>query len=86
MQFVLLKALSSRLRDLCRREGRGTVRARGGGDDSKVTVSPRHSRDELTETVRCESVPKPVQVQARQNPSTEKGKGRHSPTPNPEAV
>lgn len=53
MQFVILKALSSRLRDLCRREGRGTVRARGGGDDSKVTVSPRHSRDELVETVRA---------------------------------
>lgn len=53
MQLVIFKTLSSRLRDLCRREGRGTLRARGGVDDSKVTVSPRHSRDELVETVRA---------------------------------
>lgn len=52
MQFVIFKALPVRLRDLCRKTER-LVRARGGGDDSKVIVSPRHRKDKLTETVKA---------------------------------
>lgn len=39
--------------NLCRREFRKIVGARGGGDVSRVTVSSRHNPDELTESVRA---------------------------------
>lgn len=65
--------LSLKLREQCRRECGSIVRARGGGWFHGISLpDTRLCTYELTDTVTA--CGRPVRVQARQNPGTEKQK------------
>lgn len=73
--------LTPRLRDQCRAGGGKMLRKSKVVDDSKRTVSSRHTS---TETVTAHT--RHAQLQTRQNLSTERGKWTQSPGLNQQAV